>query len=202
MIMGLVLAAGFSRRFGADKRFVAMSDERPITLAAAMNLKAHVDHVRVVVKTEDEALIALLSSQEIDVIVTEHAHEGMGSTLADAVRAMVQTTPEVENLIVALGDMPFIHPTTYGAIRTALIEGASLVRPRYQGIPGHPVGFRGDWFESLMMLSGDSAARELIASCQDQVTMVDVEDRGSIADIDTPQDLAHWMSASTDQEIL
>jgi molybdenum cofactor cytidylyltransferase len=193
MRIGLLLAAGRSTRFGRDKRFECLPDDTPIVLASAMNLKPAVDRLFVAIHEEDQALEALLTAAEMEFFVCPDALEGMGNSIANVSRQVLQKLSEegqtAHQCVLALADMPFIHPSSYQRIVEALEQGASIVRPEYHGHTGHPVGFAAHWWPSLLELNGEQGARDLIASHKDQLTLLACDDPGVVLDIDRPEDL-------------
>jgi len=193
MRIGILLAAGRSTRFGRDKRFECLPDDTPIVLASAMNLKPSVDRLFVAIHEEDQALEALLNAAEIAFFVCPDALQGMGKSIANAMRLALQKISEeglsADQCVVALADMPFVHPSSYQRIVDALVQGASMVRPEYHGHPGHPVGFAAQWWPYLLELQGEQGARDLIASHKDQLTLLACDDPGVVLDIDRPEDL-------------
>ncbi|WP_411024318.1 NTP transferase domain-containing protein, partial [Salmonella sp. s58953] len=83
------------------------------------------------------ALQAALAGTGVTVLEGEGAEAGMGATLAAGVRR----TSQAGGWVIALGDMPAIHPATQAAVVQALRDGASIVAPYHAGQRGHPVGF-------------------------------------------------------------
>lgn len=185
-IVGLLLAAGRSRRFGADKRWQPLADGTPLALATAARLRQACTEVLVVVRPEDEALAAQLRELGCAVVGCADAELGMGHSLAAGVRA----SADAAGWLVALADMPAIEAASYRAVATALAAGAAIAVPVFRGQRGHPVGFADRWRDDLSALTGDRGARALMQGYAALVQQIDVDDPGILADIDTPQDLA------------
>ncbi|MDA1117434.1 MAG: NTP transferase domain-containing protein, partial [Proteobacteria bacterium] len=121
-----------------------------------------------------------------EVVVCERSAEGMGASLACAVRA----AGAADGYLVALADMPFVRPSTIAAVRDALSQGAALAAPYFRARRGHPVGFAGSFREALQDLAGDEGAKRLVDAHAAQLVKVPVGDPGAIRDIDKPADLA------------
>ncbi|MEZ5583335.1 MAG: NTP transferase domain-containing protein [Candidatus Competibacteraceae bacterium] len=117
MKQGILLAAGFSRRFGAGNKLLhPLADGTPMVLAAARNFRAALNDVLIVINSGAEALRQVLLENGFDITICPNADQGMGASLAWGVRA----TSEAMAWIIALGDMPFIEPTTHRRIADAL----------------------------------------------------------------------------------
>ena len=110
----------------------------------------------------------------------------MGGTLAQVVAAAPANT---SGYIIALADMPFIHPDSIRAVAAALQGGATLVAPAYRGQRGHPVGLAASYRDELLALQGDAGARDIIKRDAAQLRLIEVNDPGVLRDIDTPADL-------------
>ena len=184
--VGILLAGGAATRFGSDKLLHPLPGGTPIALASFRNLHAALPRVVAVVRPGADVLARLLQEGGAEVTVCERADDGMGTTLAHAVRA----ARGADGWVVALADMPFIRPDTIRRVAARLAAGASLVAPRYAGERGHPVGFAARFGPALAALTGDAGARSLVAAERGALELLDCDDPGVVRDIDTPADLA------------
>lgn len=185
MTVGILLAAGASRRFGARKLLHPLADGTPLGVRSAQNLRHALSKTVAVVSPEDRELPALFQQAGLEICVCARSQEGMGASLACGVRA----SAAADGWIVALADMPFIRPTTIAAIVQALQGGAAIVAPTHAGKRGHPVGFARGYYEELAALGGDEGARAIVKRDQRKVVLVAVDDPGIHGDIDTLEDL-------------
>ena len=190
MAVGILLAAGFSRRFGAeDKLMQLLPDGRPLALAAAQNLLAALPRTIAVVRPEATVLAALLAQAGAEV-VTCAAHEvEMADSLAVAVRYAASHAEAGGGYVITLADMPFIQPQTIAAVAAAMMDGALIVAPAYRQQRGHPVAFAASLRGELENLRGDEGARSVLLRHRHEIHVLEVADAGVLADIDTPRDL-------------
>lgn len=187
MATGILLAAGFSRRFGAaDKLMHALADGTPLALAAARNLLQAAPASIAVVRPDNKALRQLLTAAGLEVVVCGEHEVQMGDSLAAAVRHAGHCS---DGYLVALADMPFIQPPTIAAVAQALVDGAAIARPAYRGQPGHPVGFAARFGDALASVGGDEGARSIVSRHRQAVKLLECDDPGVLRDIDTPADL-------------
>lgn len=189
-MIGILLAAGFSRRFGsADKLLQLLPDGRPIALASAENLIKAIPMSIAVVRAENKALIALLQEAGLEVVLCNESDQEMADSLTTAIRFSTRLKGAEHGFVIALADMPYIQSTTIASVAAELGIGAGIVIPTFNGQRGHPVGFSAKFRDSLENLHGDEGARSIIKRNPDEVRMLPTNDAGILADIDTPADL-------------
>jgi len=186
-IAAILLAAGSAKRFGSDKLVHALPHEVPVAVQAARHLNAvFPEGVLAVVRPDSTRLREILEKENCRIVICEKAEEGMGASLACALRA----AGSADGYLVALADMPFIRPSTIAAVRDALAAGAPLAAPYFRARRGHPVGLAAAFRDELAALEGDEGARRIIAAHEALLVKVPVGDPGVLRDIDTPGDLA------------
>ena len=182
-IAGLMLAAGFARRFGSDKRQAVLSSGETLLASSLKHVHAALPATWVVLRPGDDAL-ALGVPVEVPVVRSELAEEGLGHSLASGVRAISEHSA-ADALAVFLSDMPWINPTTLEQLFAA--AGAErIVQPVYDGQPGHPVIFGRQFWPELLQLSGDVGARSVLHAHAEAVLRIAVNDPGVLQDVDTP----------------
>ena len=184
-IVGILLAAGSASRFGGDKLLAPLKDGTPLGVRALSNLVACVDNVVAVVRPGDQTLARALSDHGAELTVCPYAVNGMGQSLAWAIRA----TPLAKAWVIALADMPWIEIATNQRIAAALERGAELVAASHQGVRGHPVGFSRRYYGELAALSGDEGAKSLVRRHERALQLIETNDAGISRDVDTPEDL-------------
>lgn len=184
-IVGILLAAGSSQRFGADKLMHTLPDGEPIAVSAAKSLIAALPRSLAVVRSGDGELAAALRAAGFDIAVHADAQRGIGSSIAAGVKA----SADAQGWVIALADMPWIEIATIQQVRQALLAGAPLAAPSCSGRRGHPVGFASHWLAQLSSLDGDSGARELLKEHRSDLSVIETGDAGVLRDVDHPDDL-------------
>ena len=182
----LILAAGFGRRFGSDKRRFKLPDGRTLLEATLERYAEAYAKLCVVLRPEDESLArrvrALPGNPEVALSVD--AELGMGHSLAAGVRTIAD---DWEWASVGLGDMPFVSASTLCELLDVFFAagGQSIVQPVYQGRPGHPVTFPGSCFGEMCGLEGDQGARTIVQHASNLIRHP-VADAGVLDDVDNP----------------
>jgi molybdenum cofactor cytidylyltransferase len=188
-VVGVLLAAGRSSRFGGDKLLVRMASGdlagEPIGVVALRHLRLALPDVVAVVRPDDHALAAELGANGAHIVRCDNADDGMGASLACGVRA----TAIAQGWVVALADMPWIDPQTIARVASAIGHGAPLAAPFHDGERGHPVGFSRACYDALAALTGDEGAKSIVVARADELVRIDSDDGGVLRDVDTPGDL-------------
>ena len=183
-IVGILLAAGNSHRFGSNKLLHKLNGQTMLSITAK-NLKSSLPDSIAILRPGDQQLKKILTNEGLTVIECEHANNGMGASLACGIKA----TMDAGAWLIVLADMPFIQPATINKVVNAMKTGASIATPEYAGRRGHTVGFSQKYKHLLAALDSDQGARDILVDNQKQITPVFVDDPGIQADIDTPEDI-------------
>jgi len=124
-LAGILLAAGSSTRFGADKLLHPLADGTPMALASARALRAALPWVVVVTRSGDAELAGLIGREKLVTATCHDADQGMGVSIVCGVAA----TRDADGWLVAVADMPFIRGDTIARVAGELTRGAAR-RPR------------------------------------------------------------------------
>lgn len=181
-----VLAAGGGTRFGGPThKLLADLDGRPVWRHAVESaVAAGFPKVVVVTGAADLHLPAGVEDWP-----NPRWADGQATSLQVAVAAARHHG--ATHLVVGLADQPFVPPTAWAAVRGA-DPACRIVVATYDGRPGpNPVRLAADVWP-LLPEGGDLGARDVIRAHPAWVCPVAC--LGSVADIDTPEDLARWKS--------
>lgn len=186
-VVAILLAAGSATRFGSDKLLHRLPHDVPIAAQSARHLKSvFAGRILAVVRPDSARLQEILEQEGCQVVECENAAQGMGESLACAVRA----AGPADGYVVALADMPFIRASSIAAVREALERGAPLAAPYFRARRGHPVGISARFRDELAALRGDEGARHIVSRYESEIVKIPVGDPAVLRDIDTPGDLA------------
>jgi molybdenum cofactor cytidylyltransferase len=186
-VVGVVLAAGASTRFGSPK-LLADLDGRPVLQHVLDAIEAAgVDDVVVVLGDGHEAVERAVASRRQRFVVNPRPQDGLSSSLRVGLDAAAD--PAADAAIVLLGDQPDVRPDAIRAVlQAAEASDRSFVRARHasDGAP-NPVLVRREAWPEASSLDGDRGLGPLLAAHPERVLAVDVE--GANPDVDTPADL-------------
>lgn len=198
MIVGLLVAAGYGRRFdptGASAKLEAMLGGSMIAVHTARALLAHCDRVIACVRPDSPRLAAALAAAGCE-IVPVTGEEGMGNSIACGARRAAACRG-VEAILVQPADMPWLTPESVRVVAKAGTDRL-IVLPAYQGQDGHPVRFDRSLLPELALLGGERGARQLLL--RHPPLRIAVDDAGVVRDVDTPADLGADPGAAPDEE--
>ena len=177
-IVGVVLAAGRARRFGADKRWAICRGE-PLLAHAIAVARAVCDRVLVVVEQADPRLEALLDRLPAEVVLCPEAGEGLAASRRCAATRLARES-DLNGALIFLGDMPDVRPADALRLIHSMRVTARPVRPVHDGRPGHPVACPAAWLD-LVAAHGFPAREGRALRCAHP---------GVVRDVDRPDDLA------------
>jgi len=180
----IVLAAGHSRRFGADKRQARLPGGRTLLDHTLSSIPSSFLDRILVLHPGDEAL-AQDYSEHWQIVIADKAELGMGHSLA----ATIALASDWDGAVIALADMPWISPGTYLMVKET-VRPENLVLPYFGEQRGNPVGIGRNFFPILANLEGDRGARGLFQRHPESVVRLMLGDAGIVKDIDTPDALA------------
>lgn len=183
-VVGVLLAAGSSRRFGQDKRHYRLPGGDTLLSLSLAKLKSVVDRVVVVVRPGDERLAAELESSAVSCCINARPDNGIGSSIACGVGA----SPTADGWLIMPVDLPLLRRETVRKVSEALHSGQAVV-PTCEGKRGHPVAFAASFRDRLAALDKEGSGRELLQRYPSRVHWLHVDDAGIYRDLDSVGDL-------------
>ena len=187
--VGLLLAAGFSRRFGPQNKLLQrLANGERMAVVAARHLLSALPQSVAVVRASEAELVAELQALGMSVAVCSNQQQVMADSLKLGLDTALKVFPQLTGVVIALADMPYIQPQTIQQVANALVQHP-LAQPVMAGKPGHPVGFSRALVPALQQVEGDQGARAVLRAHQASLWQIPCEDTGIFQDIDTPADL-------------
>ena len=198
--IGIMLAAGSSRRMGTDNKLLCQINNTTILEHSLNNFaQSKLKEIILVLGHEAETIAALpvvqklKNEKKLSIVINENYADGMGTSLSAGVAAIGTNDGgnNVDACLIALGDMPFISTKTIDKIIDAgsAEKEKAIIVPQYNGKNGHPVLWKKQFFTALSGLNKDQGAKDIIAENKTLVKNISVDDKGVIQDVDTPETL-------------
>lgn len=190
MIIGIVLAAGRSRRMGRPKAFLEVGGDTFLERAVSALRGGGCVGVIVVAGPEADSEQAAIAraARRLGATVAINPHQE--SEQLDSVRSAIRAVePDVAAVVVTPVDVPNTGTATVeSVIRRFRSSGAPLVVPTYAGERGHPILVSRELFPEIQDHDLPEGMRSLMRRHADRVSEVPVDDPDVLIDVDTPEE--------------
>jgi molybdenum cofactor cytidylyltransferase len=185
-IAAIVLAAGQSRRMGANKLLLTLEGKPVVRHVLDAIAASRIERTLVVLGHEAEGVRTALGPTGARFIVNEDYACGLSTSLRAGIAALA---PEIDGAMIFLGDMPDIAPELIDRMIEAFDPARmqAIVAPKRGGRRGHPVLWGRGFFPLLLDLEGDSGAKFLLGHYRDWVAEIEADTDGVLLDLDTPE---------------
>ena len=195
-VVGVILAAGLSRRLGQPKQLVPLAGQTLLWHSTRAMLDATPSGgVLVVTPPGDLGQRVRAALKGLDVTFTENPHPERG--ISESFRAAIAALPASTGAAnFALGDMPLVTAWMQRAILdayTATLAPLVLARFGPEGVRAPPHVFRADLFGRFSQ-EGDHGPRHVIREFADRAVWIDLPAE-ALRDLDTEEDIAAMKKA-------
>lgn len=190
-VTAVVLAAGESRRMGRQKLLLPWGETTVLGQVLTNVLASDIHDVLLVSGHEAAAVEAVAGAHGVATVWNEAFSAGeMLSSLQTAVRRL---PPEIEAVLVVLGDQPLVGTAVINQLLHAYwgLAGA-IIAPVYQGQRGNPVLIDRRHFAELLELPLGAVPRDLLRRHPDAVHLLEVAEEGVLLDLDRPEAYEQW----------
>ncbi len=185
-VPGIILAAGRSLRMGKNKLLLPFRGKPILQHVIDAALQSSLSPLILVLGSDSDAIRSQVDSGTAFVIENKDFSRGYGSSLQVGLGALSNPCAGVMFL---LGDQPLVTVTTIEKLIMAFqAEPERWVAPSWNGQRGNPVITPASWFDRIFALKGDTGPREHLKDPSARLKLVDVDDRGVVFDIDSPED--------------
>jgi molybdenum cofactor cytidylyltransferase len=168
--VGLVLAAGSSRRLGQPKQLLPYGPGTLLGHTLDVARASALDQVVVVLGAASEAVRAQVELAGITVTESPAPEEGCALSIGTGLLAL---RDDWTTLVLLLGDQPGVTPEAVAALCAGRGDAPSAVC-QYDDGPGHPLAFARDLAGELAALHGDRGVWKLLDRYADVAARVPV----------------------------
>jgi molybdenum cofactor cytidylyltransferase len=186
-VLGVLLAAGGSSRFGERNKLLAEIDGEPLVRRAARTLlDSRVSRVVAVLGHQPNAVRDALADLDVAFVENDAYEQGLSTSVKHGVRVAAGNGADAAVLLP--GDMPFVDGATVDSLVDAFHANvADAVAPAFENQRGNPVLFGRTHFDALRAVSGDMGGRRILLDSDG--ALLETDDVGVLRDIDTREDL-------------
>jgi molybdenum cofactor cytidylyltransferase len=188
----IILAAGASSRLGQPKQLLPFKAGTFIEQLASEAVASRLGAVVVVTGAAEKQVQDALKNIPVKISFHPNWREGMGSSIACGMKALMETSPACENVIICVCDQPDVDAAVLnGLAEKRRTSGKGIVASAYAGTVGTPVLFSAAYFGQLVALSGEAGAKTIVKSNGTDLATLPFE--AGARDIDTPADYAQLL---------
>jgi molybdenum cofactor cytidylyltransferase len=182
MISAVVLASGFSTRFGSDKLLSDFKGKAVIRWVLDNCLDSRLEEIIVVYRRTE--LLGLLRDLPIRLIHNEMAHSGMSASVKLGISSLSSTST---GCMILMGDQPLFGKDDINLMIDKFSSNEVLIATSHNGKRKNPVIFPSKYYADLLATSGDKGGRDIIDNDPDKMFIE--FDAFKLMDIDTINDL-------------
>jgi molybdenum cofactor cytidylyltransferase len=188
-LAAIILSAGFSSRMAAFKPLLSMGNSTVIETVINIFLQVGINNITVVLGHRADDLKPVVDRSHVRWILNERYDEGMYSSVVSGVSGLYSARAEVKGVFLLPVDMPLISCLTIKKITMAYsISGSHIFYPTYLKQRGHPPLIPSDLFSEILAWNGPGGLRSFLERYEARASGVEVQDKGILMDIDTPED--------------
>lgn len=184
MIIGIILAAGESKRIGSPKALLTIDSQTFVERIASVLRGAGIKNIILVAGMHYEEIRK--NAEGIEVVFNPQYQLGQFSSLQTGLHELPKQT---EFVIVWPVDLPLVSKETIDSLlTTAQTKRNPITVPVYHGRKGHPVIYSAETITKILSMEPTHTGKELFEYFENRVALADVEDPMVLIDIDTPED--------------
>ncbi len=189
-VAALILAAGTSSRFGANKLLLPFGPATVVRATATNTLGSRARPVVVVTGHEQPAIARALDGLPLSFVHNLAYQAGeMLSSIKAGLTWLSQRDAPPDAALIALADQPLIPPAMFDRLITAFARGCgAIIAPRvgHAGPRGHPVLIERHLWPAVLALPAGGNVRDMLAAHPQAVTHLVVNTDVVLRDVDTP----------------
>ncbi|MCB0601823.1 MAG: nucleotidyltransferase family protein [Saprospiraceae bacterium] len=189
-ISAIILAAGTGTRMKSNKPLSLLHGKPLISYCLSLMDEIPVQERILVVGHQAELLYPLVSGKPYWTIYNHDYQQGIGGSIAAGIQV---ASPDTSGYMIVLADMPLLQREPLTAMVDKFFQADDsvwIMRPVYEGEPGHPVLFHSRMRPLLSKLRGTQGAKEIIGNHTDHVRLIPWPDASCLVDVDTQEDIS------------
>ena len=184
----MIMAAGASTRLGQPKQLIKYQGETLIRRIATVALSTEIGHVSIVTGYDHKNIEKQVSDLDVTIIYNEEWEEGLGSSIRNGIKVILEKEPETNAILLTMVDQPYVDGThlkklanAYDPTRPMIIASA------YSSTFGVPVLFDSHYFDEMTQLKGDEGGKKVFVNYLKNI--VEIPFVKGAFDIDEKKDL-------------
>jgi molybdenum cofactor cytidylyltransferase len=184
----ILLAAGMSKRMGAEnKLLIEINDEPLIRRTTRLLLDYGMEEIIVVLGYQSKDVHAAIEDLPVSCVVNSDYERGQMTSVHAGLTAL---TRETDGVMIFLADLLLITADDIRDIHASYEhQDANILVPQFQQIRGNPIIFSPVQRDSILAGEKNLGCRKLISNNPELVTVFESTNDHVICDLDTPESL-------------
>ncbi len=201
-VVGVVLAAGESRRMGRLKALLPFAQHTVIEQVVQPLLQADLAAVMVVLGHRAAEIAAVLAAWPVNLVYNANYQDGMTTSVQVALRHI---TPMPDAYLLVLVDQPHIGLAPIQQVLTAFAgTGKGVVIPTWHDKRGHPIVLAARYRQEILALGSHQGLNAVTRGYPDDTLEVPVATDDILRDMDYQADyeaeLQRWQQRSASDQ--
>jgi molybdenum cofactor cytidylyltransferase len=185
-VVGVVLAAGESRRMGRLKALLPFGEYTVIERVIHNLLQVNLDGVAVVLGHRAPEIAAVVEPLPVRIFYNARYREGMTTSVQAALQHIA---PVPEAYLLALVDQPHLsHEPAQRVLEAFTQTQKGLVIPTYQGKRGHPIVLSCKYRQEVLALGSQQGLNLVTRGHPEDTLEIPVADDLILQDMDYPEE--------------
>jgi CTP:molybdopterin cytidylyltransferase MocA len=184
-VSAVLLAAGLARRMGQLKQLLPLGSLTVIEHSLNAILSAGVSDTVVVIGPDGTDVSFAIAHLPVTIALNPDSDSDMAASVRAGLNALNDTASSV---LVCPADHPLVLPDTIKAMLVRHLENPkAIIIPSHNRRRGHPTLFPREIIQEIFE---SSSLRDIVSRHEALLDFLEVEDRGVVLDMDTPEDYA------------
>lgn len=187
MLTCIILAAGYSQRFGSPKALALWPNGKTV-LANMLDsiLSSTVDEIIVVLGAHADVIQShVFNHKRVRFVYNKDYNFGQISSVQTAINAL---TPQTESFFILPVDFPNIHAEIFDRLRKNFDPNMLGIIPTFKTRKGHPPLLRRELIPEILTLSFDQGLNTVLKNNQSRIQLHEVQDEGIVQTFNTQEE--------------
>ncbi|MCR1933802.1 molybdenum cofactor cytidylyltransferase [Clostridium tepidum] len=183
MVNAIIMASGYSTRMGKNKLMLPLK-EKPI-IEHVIDAITKCKFNEIILVGQEKKVLDIAKNKNILTILNTKPYKGQ----SQSIKLGILNTSSAKGYMFFTGDQPLLDSHTINLLLNKFINNNDyIVIPKYKNTVGSPTIFPEKFKNELLNLQGDIGGKIIINNHMNKILFVDLKNRYSLFDIDTPED--------------
>lgn len=185
-ISAIILAAGLSTRMGKPKVLMPIQNKPMFLNSVELAIEAKLNPIYVIGGEYMDEINSFLQGYPVESLCNNNYKIGMSTSLK---LGMQTVQSHCDATIVFLADQPLTPKLVVDRIiKEYTGNHTKIVRPKYNGIPGHPILFDSSLFQEFDSVQGDVGGKSILQAYKSEMKWIPFAEEIWGRDIDTQEE--------------